>query len=54
LLGLGATTPPFSGVGDMGGGLGGCLVDVFDTPTQNGGGLGANGKTAGADENYRK
>jgi hypothetical protein len=42
----------------MGGGLGGFLVDVFDTPTQNGGGggggLDANGMTAGADENYRK
>jgi hypothetical protein len=37
----------------MGGGLGGFLVDVFDTPTQNGGGggggLDANGMTAGAD-----
>jgi hypothetical protein len=38
----------------MGSGLGGFLVDVFDTPTQNGGGLDANGMTASADENYRK
>ena len=51
MLGLGATTPPSSGGGDMGGGF---LVDVFDTPTQNGGGLDASGMTAGADENYRK
>ena len=43
-----------SGGGDIGSGLGGFLVDVFDTPTQNGGGLDANGMTAGDDENYRK
>lgn len=53
LLGLGApTVAPSTGGG--GGGLGGLLVDVFDTPTQNGGGMEANGLTAGSDENYRK
>lgn len=53
LLGLGApTVAPSTGGG--GGGLGGLLVDVFDTPTQNGGGMDANGLTAGSDENYRK
>ncbi|XP_052065520.1 AP-2 complex subunit alpha-2-like isoform X1 [Mytilus californianus] len=54
LLGLGAPTVAPSTGGGGGGGLGGLLVDVFDTPTQNGGGMDANGLTAGSDENYRK
>lgn len=53
LLGLGQPSIPPSTGGGMGGGFGGLLVDVFDTPTQNGG-FDANGLTAGADENYRK
>ncbi|XP_071122476.1 AP-2 complex subunit alpha-2-like [Mytilus galloprovincialis] len=54
LLGLGAPTVAPSTGGGGGGGLGGLLVDVFDTPTQNGGGMDANGLSAGSDENYRK
>lgn len=56
LLGLDSSTSAPSGGGSMGGGgLGGLLVDVFDTaapPAENG--VDASGLTVGADDSYKK